>query len=108
MGVSGEKMQNYIDKSIFAAQFNNSEGVYLNTIQRLLICDGIIGLIFFCFFLLSFMRGCNIAGKCIITVYISMMFVESMYFSPSMQLYIVSAYCMLKKGVGLERVKISL
>lgn len=105
LGISSEKIEKYVSKSAFKS-FEKDDGIYLNTVQRLLICDGLVGLVGFMLFLFCFICKCNLAGRCVLSVYIAMMLVESLYFSASMQLYMVAAFCMRKENVPWKQTKL--
>lgn len=55
--------------------------MYFNTVQYFLVYTGFIGLLSFGYFIFKEMRKTDYAGKCILSIYVILSFMSSMYFS---------------------------
>lgn len=90
LGVSGVSLSRVIEHSGLYYSFSKDAGLYFNLIQELLICDGLIVFFAFILFIRELYIYSEYCGKTIITVFVLFSFMESMYFTPVFQLYILS------------------
>lgn len=73
-------------KSLF---FNE---IYVNMFQQILITSGLIGLILFLYAHFKFYLACNNIGKVLLFTFFILMFMEAVYCSPFMLLYLSFAF----------------
>lgn len=106
LGVSSNQLKTLVEKSVWSSSFALDRGIYLNFVQRLIICEGAISTFLFLLFLFCLFKHCNYAGKSIILIFIVMSFIESLYFSAEMQLFIISAFLMSNNKKKLKTISI--
>ena len=70
---------------------------YFNVVQGLLIRTGVIGLIVFILILLRGLRRTDSSGKAILLTFVSLSFISSLLFTPTMALYLLLAHSLEKR-----------
>lgn len=66
--------------------------IYVNMFQQILITSGIIGVILFLFAHFKFYMSCNNMGKSLLFAFFVLMFMDAIYCTPIMLLYLVLAF----------------
>lgn len=85
-----------INSSPVASTFNEDDH-YMNSVQSIMIFTGYIGVLIFVGLLVYLWRGNNLAGRCCITIYVTLSFIASVYFTYTMVLYLLVAFLMKKE-----------
>lgn len=96
-GISGRELDAVINSSGLFASFSKDAGIYFNFIQNMLIGDGLIVFIMFVFFVIKLYKLSDYAGKTILSVFVVFAAMESMYFTPVFQIYIISILLLIGK-----------
>ena len=96
-GISGNALQGVIGASGLLASFSRDSGIYFNLVQNMLIGDGLFVFSAFVVFIFKVFRKSGFAGKTILSVFVLYSLMESMYFTPVFQLYIMSVILLTGK-----------
>lgn len=86
-----EAIRSSILQSRVSTQFGEND-MYFNTVQSVLIRTGIIGAILFILLLFFMFREADFSGKAIVSVFIVLSFIASLFFTETMALYLLLAY----------------
>ncbi len=95
-----KRIDSAINSSGVAWAFKKND-YYFNVVQGLLIRTGVIGMVVFVLFLLWGLRKTDSSGKAILLTFISLSFISSLLFTPTMALYLLLALS-LKKKKGID------
>lgn len=104
---NGAKVQNKINQSPVADTFVSEEDQYFNMVHNILIRTGLIGALIIVLLLVKLWKNNSFAGHVILLVFVSLCFIEALYFKELTILYIVIIYKMLldnyrKLGIKTE------
>ena len=98
VGVAGV---DYVSNAVYIPG-SRFEGSFSNGIQGLLIMGGIVGLVLFLRYIISFSKKLDFTGHLIIIAMMTLFFMEHMLNTPKMFLYILLASCFAKPNKKLR------
>lgn len=92
---NGEKVQEKIRMSSVADTFVSKDDQYFNMVHNILIRTGLIGAFICVLLLLKLWKNNSFVGHSILAVYVSLCFIEALFFKELTALYLVIIYKML-------------
>lgn len=99
VGVGQGNLRNLIEnKSSEEVKFMFYDEIYVNMFQQILITSGLIGVILFLIAHFKFYLLCNNLGKVLLFTLFILMFLDAIYYTPIMLLYLVFAILNLKSN----------
>ena len=106
IGIDSNMLENRIRAAGLELSYAKDAGAYMNLCQNFLIREGLIVFLPFIIGLLITFGKLNWAGKAILVVFIGLSFMESMHFTPTFQLFIITALSMNKKMINKHLVNL--